>query len=99
MRMLEEALLLELAHGVADRGWGDAESVAAGDDPRAGWFRGLDVPLDHRLENAALPRRQLVCDGHKSKYANDFGDASRQRRVRPAAAIPWEYTGSSRRRV
>ena len=56
----EVALVLQLAHGVADRGRGHAEAEPAGDRLAPGRLRGLDVGLDDRLEHPQFPVGQLV---------------------------------------
>ena len=62
VRVEEEPLLLEVAHRVADRRGRHAEPEPARQHARPGRLRGLDVRLDHRLEHAALARRELVDD-------------------------------------
>ena len=58
--MVEEPLLLQVAHGVADRGRRHAEPEPLGDGLAAGGLGRLDVGLDDRLEDVELAGRRGV---------------------------------------
>ena len=65
--MKEVALLLQLAHGVANGGRGHPEPEPPRDGLAAGGLGGLDVGLDDRLEHPDLAVVQSVMRRHGVK--------------------------------
>jgi hypothetical protein len=59
MRVKEEPLLLQIAHGVADRSRRNAEPKPTGQRPRAGGLCSFNITSDHRFEHAALAPAEL----------------------------------------
>ena len=84
VRMEEKALLLEIAHGVANRRGRHAQPESARDHARSSGLSSLDVRLDHRFQNPAFTFVELM--RHKCKSTNDFQRGSSLRRGRPGAA-------------
>src|SRR5687767_8113702 len=96
--MIEEALLLEIAHRAPDRRRRHAKPEPAGDGIRARGLGGLYISLDDRLENPALALSQLG-GRHNSKRSNDFKNLSTRMRGSRGEAIPRVSSGSLPRRA
>ena len=78
VRMVEQPLVLELAHDVAHRGRRHAQPEAMRDGPAAGGLRRLDVGLDDRLEDVELAGGEVLggCHGGESNQAASATNAS-----------------------
>ena len=60
VRMKEEALVFQFAHGVANRGWRDAQTELPGNRLTARRLGGLDIRLHHGFEHPKLALAQLL---------------------------------------